>query len=91
MPDLRHGPRRIWAGLVLTVPLVAIAMSDVIPGQPLQHAVSPRALVWLQLLLATPVVIWSGAPFFARGWASIVNRSPNMFTLIALGTGTAYG
>ena len=83
--------RRFWVGLVLTVPLVAVAMSDVIPGQPLQHAVSPRALVWLQLLLATPVVIWGGAPFFARGWASIVNRSPNMFTLIALGTGTAYG
>ena len=90
-PELRDMSRRFWVGLVLTVPLVAVAMSDVIPGQPLQHAVSPRALVWLQLLLATPVVIWGGAPFFARGWASIVNRSPNMFTLIALGTGTAYG
>ena len=90
-PELRDMSRRFWVGLVLTVPLVAVAMSDLIPGQPLQHAVSPRALVWLQLLLATPVVIWGGAPFFARGWASIVNRSPNMFTLIALGTGTAYG
>ena len=72
------------------MPLLAVAMSDMIPGQPLQHAVSPRALAWLQLVLATPVVLWAGWPFFERGWASIVNRSPNMFTLIALGTGTAY-
>jgi Cu+-exporting ATPase len=90
-PELRDMSRRFGVGLILTVPLVAVAMSDLIPGQPLQHTISARALVWLQLLLATPVVIWCGAPFFARGWASIVNRSPNMFTLIALGTGTAYG
>ena len=90
-PELRDMTRRFWVGLVLTVPLLAVAMSDLIPGQPLQHAVSPRRLAWLQLVLATPVVLWGGAPFFARAWASIVNRSPNMFTLIALGTGTAYG
>ena len=90
-PELRDMTRRFWVGLALTVPLVAVAMSDLIPGQPLQHAVSPRALAWLQLLLATPVVLWGGAPFFERAWASVVNRSPNMFTLIALGTGTAYG
>jgi Cu+-exporting ATPase len=65
-------------------------MSDLIPGEPLQHAVSPRALAWLQLVLATPVVLWAGWPFFERAWASLVNRSPNMFTLIGLGTGTAY-
>ena len=89
-PELRDMTRRFWVGLVLTVPLLAVAMSDLIPGQPLQHAVSPRRLAWLQLVLATPVVLWGGAPFFERGWASVVNRSPNMFTLIALGTGTAY-
>ena len=90
-PELRDMTRRFCVGLALTVPLVAVAMSDLIPGQPLQHAASPRLLAWLQLALATPVVLWGGAPFFQRGWASVVNRSPNMFTLIALGTGTAYG
>jgi Cu+-exporting ATPase len=65
-------------------------MSDMIPGQPVQHALSVRAISWIEFLLATPVVIWGGWPFFERGWASIVNRSLNMFTLIALGTGTAY-
>ena len=89
-PELRDMTHRFWVGLALTVPLVAVAMSDMIPGQPLQHAVSPRGLAWLQLLLATPVVLWGGAPFFQRAWASVVNRSPNMFTLIGLGTGTAY-
>jgi Cu+-exporting ATPase len=89
-PELAHMTRRFRSGLALTVPLVAIAMSDLLPGQPMQHAVSPRLLTWLQLALATPVVLWAGWPFFERGWASIVHRSPNMFTLIAIGTGTAY-
>jgi Cu+-exporting ATPase len=89
-PELRDMTRRFWIGLALTLPLVAVAMSDMVPGQPLQHAVSARALAWLQLVLATPVVLWAGWPFFERAWASLVNRSPNMFTLIALGTGTAY-
>ncbi len=65
-------------------------MSDLIPGQPIQRIVSPQVLNWLQLVLATPVVFWGGWPFFQRGWASIVNRSLNMFTLIAIGVGTAY-
>ena len=82
--------RRFVYGLILTVPLFLIAMSDLIPGQPLQHAVSPRLLNYLQLALATPVVLWAGWPFFVRGWASVVNRSLNMFTLIAIGTGVAY-
>jgi P-type Cu+ transporter len=90
-PELEDMTRRFWIGLVLAVPVVAIAMSDLIPGQPLQRAVTPRALAWAQLALATPVVLWAGAPFFQRAWASLVNRSPNMFTLIGLGTGTAYG
>jgi Cu+-exporting ATPase len=90
-PELEDMTRRLWVGLALAVPVVAIAMSDLLPGQPLQHAASPRVLAGIQLLLATPVVLWAGAPFFERAWASLVNRSPNMFTLIALGTGTAYG
>ena len=82
--------RRFKIGLMLTIPLFLIAMSDLIPGQPLQHAVSIRLLKYIQLALATPVVLWAGWPFFVRGWASVVNRSLNMFTLIAIGTGVAY-
>src|ERR1700691_3851800 len=82
--------RRFWTSVALTVPILALAMSDLIPGQPLQNILSPRAIGWIEFLLATPVVLWAGWPFFERGWASIVNRSLNMFTLIALGTGTAY-
>jgi Cu+-exporting ATPase len=82
--------RRFKVGLILAIPLLLLAMSDVIPGQPVQHAVSMRLLGFVQLALATPVVLWGGWPFFQRGWASIVNRSLNMFTLIAIGTGVAY-
>ncbi len=89
-PELVDMSRRFWIGLVLTAPLLVLAMSDLILGQPLQRALSPRFLAWFQLVLATPVVLWGGWSFFQRGWASIVNRSPNMFTLIALGTGMAY-
>src|SRR5262249_33267745 len=84
-------PRRFWVSVLLTVPLLLIAMSEMLPGQPVQHAFSARLLAWVQLLFATPVVLWGGWPFFVRAWASIVNRSLNMFTLIAIGTGTAYG
>jgi Cu+-exporting ATPase len=90
-PELLDMTRRFGIGLALTVPVLAVGMSDLIPGQPVQHAVSPRVLAWVQLALATPVVLWGGWPFFERAWASVVNRSPNMFTLIGLGTGTAYG
>jgi Cu+-exporting ATPase len=83
--------RRFKGGLILAIPLLLIAMSDLIPGMPLQHAISMRLLGYVQLALATPVVLWGGWPFFQRGWASIVNRSLNMFTLIAAGTGVAYG
>jgi Cu+-exporting ATPase len=82
--------RRFKIGVMLTVPLLLLAMSDLIPGQPVQHAISMRVLGFIQLALATPVVLWGGWPFFQRGWASIVNRSLNMFTLIAVGTGVAY-
>ncbi len=90
-PELVDMSRRLWVGLAFAVPVFVLAMSDMIPGQPLQQAVSPRLLAWAQLILATPVVVWCGKPFFERAWVSLVNRSPNMFTLIALGTGAAFG
>jgi len=89
-PDLAAMSRRFWPSVALTIPIILLGMSDMIPGQPLRHVLSSRAIEWIELLLATPVVIWGGWPFFERGWASLVNRSLNMFTLIALGTGTAY-
>ena len=90
-PELRDMTHRFWLSLILTAPLFVLAMAEMIPGQPLQPLFSARLLRWVQLLLATPVVLWGGWPFFQRGWLSIVNRSLNMFTLITIGTGTAYG
>jgi Cu+-exporting ATPase len=89
-PELEDMKRRFWIGLILAVPVLVLAMSAMIPGRPLDRLLSPTLASWLQLLLATPVVVWAGRPFFERGWASIRNRSPNMFTLIATGTGVAY-
>ena len=89
-PELRLMATRFWISLALTVPLLVIAMSGMLGWQSLEHAFRPGLLAWLELVLATPVVLWGGWPFFQRGWASVVNRSPNMFTLIAMGTGTAY-
>jgi Cu+-exporting ATPase len=77
-PELAYMQRRFWISLALTAPLVAIAMAGM------------HTTAWLQLILATPVVLWGGSPFFQRAWRSIVNRHLNMFTLIGLGTGTAY-
>jgi len=89
-PELEDMMRRFWISLALTLPIFLTAMSEMIPGQPVQQILHGNLLTWLQLILATPVVLWGGWPFFQRGWASIVNRSLNMFTLIATGTGTAY-
>jgi P-type Cu+ transporter len=89
-PELAAMARRFWVSLALTIPVLFLGMSDAIPGQPVQRFLSAHVIGWLELILATPVVLWSGWPFFERGWASFVNRSLNMFTLIALGTGTAY-
>ncbi len=80
-PELADMTRRFWLSLVLTIPVLALSMLG---------SMESRASVWAQLLLTTPVVIWGGRRFFERGWASILSRSPNMFTLIAIGTGTAY-
>jgi Cu+-exporting ATPase len=89
-PELRDMTRRFWVSAVLTVPLVAYAMTAHLGGGAVSHLGSPRLLGWIELLLATPVVLWGGWPFFVRGWFSLVHRSLNMFTLIALGTGVSY-
>jgi Cu+-exporting ATPase len=89
-PELALMRRRFWVCLALTLPVFLLAMSEMIPRQPLQHAFPSRLLSLVQFALATPVVLWGGWPFFERGWASLINRHLNMFTLIAVGTGTAY-
>jgi len=89
-PELLDMTRRFWISVALTAPLLAIAMADMLPGMPVQRVLPTAWLPWIELLLSTPVVLWAGWPFFQRGWASVVNRSTNMFTLIAIGTGVAY-
>jgi P-type Cu+ transporter len=89
-PELVSMTRRFWVSAALTLPLLAIMISDILPGRPLQQLLEGSLLGWIELALATPVVLWGGWPFFERGWASIVHRSPNMFTLIAMGSGAAY-
>jgi Cu+-exporting ATPase len=89
-PELRDMSRRLWVGVVLTVPLLVIAMADMLPSMQVRRALPGGWLPWIELLLASPVVLWGGWPFFQRGWTSLVNRSTNMFTLIAMGTGVAY-
>ncbi|MGD0792289.1 MAG: heavy metal translocating P-type ATPase [Terriglobales bacterium] len=89
-PELRDMTRRFWISLALTAPLLAIAMGSMLWPHAFMASPWTWALPWLELLLATPVVLWGGWPFFQRGWASVVNRSTNMFTLIAMGTGVAY-
>jgi Cu+-exporting ATPase len=90
-PELRDMTRRFWVSLVLTAPLMAIAMGAMVWEMPLHRLLPSAALPWLELALATPVVLWGGWPFFQRFWTSLTNRSPNMFTLIGMGTGVAYG
>jgi Cu+-exporting ATPase len=87
-PELRDMTRRFWWSVVLGVPLVAIAMAHMVG--PFAHMISPRMAAWIEFALATPIVLWAGKPFFERGWASVKFRSPNMFTLIAMGVGVAY-
>ena len=90
-PELADMTRRLWVGLAFGVPLIALAMADMLlPGMPVSRALGHAAFLALQGVLAAPVVLWSGRPFFARFWASLVNRSPNMFTLIGLGVGAAF-
>jgi Cu+-exporting ATPase len=88
-PELIEMMRRLWIGALLALPVVALGIGADLSN--LRHLVPARASSWVQLMLSTPVVLWAGLPFFRRGWASLVNRSLNMFTLIALGIGAAYG
>ena len=90
-PELVDMSRRFWTGLVLTVPVFALEMGGHIPGLGLDRLIAPTLSDWVQFALATPVVFWAGGPFWRRAWASVVQRSLNMFSLIALGTGAAYG
>ncbi len=89
-PELVDMTRRFWVCAILTVPLFLIAMAEMLPGNPLGRLIGPTVAAWIKFILATPVVLWGGRPFFERGWASIVRRSPNMFTLIAIGVGVAF-
>ncbi len=90
-PELVIMQRRLWGSAALTVPLFALAMGGMIPGDPIGHLVPARLHNGVELALATPVVLWGAGPFFVRAWQSLVNRHLNMFTLIGLGVGVAYG
>ena len=88
--ELTDMTKRFWFATALTLPVFILAMSELIPGQPVQQILNHNAIAWLQFLFATPVVLWSGLPLFVRGWASIRTMNPNMFTLISIGTGVAF-
>lgn len=87
--ELRNITLRFWISLALSIPVLLLAMLPMLKV-PIDEWLGHTANVWLQLILSTPVVLWGGLPFFVRGWRSVVNRSLNMFTLIAIGTGAAY-
>jgi P-type Cu+ transporter len=87
-PELVDFTRRFWVGLAFSLPVVVLEMAPHF-GLPLHNFIPPDISAWVQLVLTAPVLAWCGAPFFKRGWASIINRSLNMFTLIAIGTGAA--
>jgi Cu+-exporting ATPase len=90
--ELKDWTRRFWVAAVLSLPVLVLAMGHAIPGLGgwIDSLASPRNLNWIELILATPVVLWAGWPIFVRYWQSLVNRSMNMFTLIGLGIGVAY-
>lgn len=89
--ELKDFARRFWVGALLTLPVLLLAMGDSIPGlRQIVGAIEPRTSLWIQFALSTPVFFWAGWPFLERAWSSVIHRSPNMFTLIALGTGAAY-
>jgi Cu+-exporting ATPase len=90
-PELIDMTRRFRVSVILTIPVVFIAMHHMIPGFSLEHFIKSEVLRWMEFFLATPVVLWGGFPFFVRGWQSIMTRNPNMFTLIGLGVSVAYG
>jgi len=89
-PELVDMTRRFWIAAALGFPVMAFAMAEMLAGEAIHRAIDVRVADWIQLALATPVVLWAGWPFFTRAWDSLVNRSPNMFTLIGIGVGAAY-
>jgi P-type Cu+ transporter len=89
-PELADMTRRFWISITFAAPMLALMISAFMPSMPLQHLFSPRIWAWIEFGLATPAVLWCGLPFFVRGWQSVAHRSLNMFTLIGLGTGSAY-
>ena len=89
-PELDDMTRRLWIGAAIGFPVFALAMAEMALGERVSQTVGRATSNWVQLVFATPVVLWAGRPFFERAWASVVNRSPNMFTLIGLGVGSAY-
>lgn len=88
-PELVDFTRRFWVSAILSLPLLIVAMAPML-GLSFASSIDERSMVWLELALASPVVLWAALPFFHRGWDSVVNRSPNMWTLISLGVGAAY-
>jgi Cu+-exporting ATPase len=89
--ELKDMTRRFWIGLALTLPVLVLSMGEMVPGlRDLIMALGRTTVTWAQFILSTPVVLWAGAPFFERGWRSLITRHLNMFTLIAMGTGAAY-
>jgi Cu+-exporting ATPase len=89
-PELKSMTQRFWISAALTLPLLAIMVSDLLPNHPIQGLLRGSLLGWFELAIASPVVLWGGWPFFRRGWASIISRNLNMFTLISIGAGSAY-
>jgi P-type Cu+ transporter len=89
-PELDRMTRRLWVSIGFTLPLLAVMISDLLPSHPIQHFFAGRSLGWVEFAFATPTVLWGGWPFFQRGWTSIVSRHLNMFTLISIGSGSAY-
>ncbi len=89
-PELGDMKKRFWIAVLLTIPVFISAMAGMIPGKPLEGLFSRQTWIWIEMILATPVVFWCGWPFFVRAFNSILNRSPNMFTLIGLGVAVSY-
>lgn len=89
-PELADMSKRFWISVALAAPLLALMVSELLPSKPLQHALTATVRAWIELAFASPVVLWCGWPFFERAGQSIIHRSPNMFTLIGLGAGSAY-
>lgn len=88
--ELKEMSLKFWVSMVLSLPVLFLTMGEHIPALNLHSIISPKTIIWVQFILSTPVVLWGGLVFFQKGWSSIINKSLNMFTLIAIGIGVAY-